>query len=332
MDTSTSKFRAAPPRAGVTPARGDPLAPVFEGLKARRRASLAGLSPGERHDLGACGVRFDGDWAHLDDDVGLLSATAVRGALDADTAAWLRELDLRAHIDSTNTALLARAADASIAGCVLAAEVQTAGRGRRGRTWLSPFGRNLAVSLGIGMTRRVAELGAVSLVVGGAVRAALGDCGVSDVELKWPNDVLLEGRKLAGILIELVRAVAPVEVVVGIGVNVGGAAAVAQRVEQSVADVAERIAKPSRNALLAAIVKRVVAACQRFDAEGFAPFRREWEQAHPHQGAQVTVTTVTESVSGTALGVAEDGSLRVRTATGIRAFSGGEVTLRETAP
>ena len=299
-------------------------------LALRRCASTAGLAQADLDYLGGIGIDLTGGTARLGKGFELLRHAAIRGELTADAASWLRELDLRPSIDSTNAALLARGAKESIDGCVLAAEVQLAGRGRRGRRWLSPFGRNIAVSLGIASRRPAAEIGALSLVVGLAVRAALADCGVRGAELKWPNDVLLEGRKLAGILIELVRAAAPVEVVVGIGVNVGGAGVVAGQIDQSIADVEERVAGPVRNALLAAIVNRVVAARAQFEEAGFAPFRQPWEDAHRFQGEAVAVTLPAGGgvVSGTVLGIAPNGALRLETSAGVREFNSGEVTMR----
>ena len=265
------------------------LAAVAEQLAERRWASIAGLDADDVEHMAALGVQIAEGCARLDDDIELLVASSIHSALDARAAAWLRELNVCPCIDSTNTALLAQAESRGIHGCVLTAEMQTAGRGRRGREWLSPFGRNLAVSVGLGTRRPPVELGALSLIAGLAVRAALEDCGLVGVELKWPNDVLLHGRKVAGILIELVRSTAPVDVVVGIGVNVCCRATVASRVDQTVADVAEQIPQPSRNALLAHIVNHLVAASERFEDAGFNPFRRNWQEAHRYHGAMVTV-------------------------------------------
>ena len=308
------------------------LGRVLEDLAASRTAGLAGLDHDSLDQLLALGVRV-GAQAQLDADVELLSASAIRSALTPQTATWLRELDVRAHIDSTNTTLLDRSARDGVAGRVLTAEVQTAGRGRRGREWLSPFGRNLAVSIGADIDRQAAELGTLSLVVGVAVRDALLEYGLSDLELKWPNDVLMEGRKLAGILIELARPTRPAQLVIGIGVNVGCRAAIADRVDQAIADVADQVQRPSRNRLLAGIVNHVVAACRRFDAQGFAPFRPRWERAHRYRGKAVTVTLPAsggpvDTVSGIALGVGGDGALLVETQHGVRQFIAGEVSLR----
>ena len=276
-------------------------------------------------------MQVAGSHAVLDDDVELLAAPTIRAFLTPQTAAWLRDLAIQPAIDSTNTALLGRAATAPIDGCVLTAEVQTAGRGRRGREWLSPFGRNLAVSIGLRSNRPPPQLGALSLVVGLAVRQALLAVGLDDVELKWPNDVLLHGRKLAGILIELVRATAPVEVVIGIGVNVGCRAMVAARVDQSVADVAEQIERPLRNELLANVLNQVVAAGERFERLGFDAFRTAWQDAHRYQdkAVEVTMPGAAETVFGTVLGITHEGALRLRTAGGVREFNAGEVTVRE---
>ena len=315
------------------------LGRVFDELASNRATRLAGLDADELDALAELGVRVDEERARLEPDIELLSAASIRERLAPATLAWLRDLEIRAHIASTNTSLLARATQGGIAGQVLAAEVQTAGRGRRGRNWLSPFGRNLAVSIGVAIARPVAEIGALSLVVGVAVRRALVEHGLTGVALKWPNDILLHGRKVAGILIELVRAVAPVEVVIGIGVNVGCAARVAERIDQSIADVAEQIDGPTRNALLARTLDQVVAACHGFDAAGFERFRDEWNDAHFYRGAQVVVTPadtggsehVSKSVAsfaGRVLDVGADGALRIETADGVRAFTGGEVTMR----
>ncbi|MDE0659649.1 MAG: biotin--[acetyl-CoA-carboxylase] ligase [Gammaproteobacteria bacterium] len=315
---------------------------VFDDLVLRRSSDLTGIPVPGMAALAALGVQVKDNRALLEPDIELLSVRAIRDGLAPATASWLRDLDVRAYIGSTNTSLLTAATGRRINGRVLAAEVQTAGRGRRGRNWLSPFARNLAVSIGVAVERPVPEIGALSLVVGIAVRRALVQHGVAGVALKWPNDILLEGRKLAGILIELVRSVAPVEVVIGIGVNVGCAARVAERIDQSIADVAEQIDGPTRNALLTRILDHVVAACREFDDAGFDPFRDEWNAVHYYRGARVVVTPTdgggpdtgkkpAASFTGKVLDVGPDGALRIETAYGVRSFTGGEVTMRDAA-
>ena len=314
------------------------LGTVFEELASHRTASIADLDGESLDQLKALGVHVV-DEAVLPADVDLLSAETIREALTPATAAWLRELAVHAHVGSTNTALLERADTDGVTGRVITAEVQTAGRGRRGRTWLSPFGRNLAVSIGVGIDRSPAELGALSLVVGLAVRDALFEYGLQQIDLKWPNDVLMQGRKVAGILIELALPTRPAQVVIGIGVNVGCRDAIADRVDQAVADVAEQVEHPSRNHLLGALVNHVVAACRHFAVHGFVPFRPLWDSAHHYHGREVTLTLPgpskrDDAISGTVLGVAGNGALRIASLSGVREIIAGEVSLRagESAP
>lgn len=306
------------------------LGQAFDELAHHGRAEVGDLAHVDLRRLAASGLEVANGQVRVGDDVELLREAEVRSALTPHAAAWLGRLEVRAHLPSTNTALLERAQAASVDGHVLTAEVQTAGRGRRGRDWHSPFARNLAVSLGVALPRPAAEVGAFSLVVGLAVREALADVGLREARLKWPNDVLLEGRKLAGILIEIGGAT-PRDAIVGIGVNVGGGAQVASRVDQPVADVTERVRPPVRNRLLAALINRLLAAKERFAASGFAPFVAEWERAHHHQNRAVTLLLPGNAapVTGTALGVSRDGALRLATAQGERAFVAGEVSLRD---
>ena len=306
------------------------LGQAFEELVRNGRAAVGDLAHAELRRLAASGLEVANGQVRVGDDVELLREAEVRSALTPHAAAWLARLEVRAHLPSTNTALLECAQAASVDGHVLTAEVQTAGRGRRGRDWHSPFARNLAVSVGVALPRPAAEVGAFSLVVGLAVREALADVGLQDAQLKWPNDVLLQGRKLAGILIEIGGAT-PRDAIVGIGVNVCGGAQVASRVDQPVADVTERVRPPVRNRLLGAMINRLVAAKERFAASGFAPFVAEWERAHHHQHRTVTLLLPGNAapVTGTALGVNRDGALRLATAHGERAFVAGEVSLRD---
>ncbi|MDE0349010.1 MAG: biotin--[acetyl-CoA-carboxylase] ligase [Gammaproteobacteria bacterium] len=301
---------------------------VFDELAARRVATVDPADTALLRELAAAGVSTDGNRAYLADSVELLSAERIRAHLAPPATEWLRALELAAHIPSTNTELVRRGSSGSIDGTALLAEVQTAGRGRRGRSWRSPFARNLALSVGIRIDRGLVEVGAVSLVVGVAVADALAAVGVDGVALKWPNDVLLEGRKLSGILTELPRAVAPPELVVGIGINVGGAAIVAREVDQGVADVTERVPDVSRNRLAGEVIDSVFDRCRRFEREGFEPLRSAYDALHGFHGETVRVVAGTESVAGVVLGVAADGALRLRTASGERRFSGGEVSLR----
>ena len=279
-------------------------------------------------ELAAYGVTVRGGHAILDEHLELLDANAIRTQLGAAANTWLKTLEVFPHIGSTNTELMQRAAGGEIDGTVLLAEAQTAGRGRRGRQWASPFARNLALSLGIRIRRPLEEIGAVSLAVGVAVAETLAAAGVRGITVKWPNDVLAHERKLCGILIELPGAATPPHVVVGIGVNMGSAAALAQRVEQPIADVLEHVPQASRNAVAGALIDAVVAMCRRFEADGFAAIKPAYEALHGFHGRPARIVTGAETFVGTVVGVDLDGALRLRGAAGERAFSAGEVSLR----
>ena len=309
-------------------AGGMPLGEVLEALAARREAFVDPEDLPLRGELAALGVRVRGDRAILDADVELLATAAIRSHTGAVGRAWLQRLEVCRHIDSTNTELMRRAIREEVDGTALLAEVQTAGRGRRGRGWASPFGRNVALSLGIRVRRPLAEVGAVSLAVGVAVARALAAAGVRDIALKWPNDVLAHGRKLCGILTELPGARGTPRVIIGIGVNVGAGDAVARQVEQPVADVWEDVPGASRNAIAGALIEAVVGVCRRFEAGGFAAIKPAYDALHCFHGRAARVVAGANAFAGTVAGVADDGALRLVAAEGERRFTAGEVSLR----
>ena len=301
------------------------LSAVFEQLAADRVASVVAA---DKPLLEHYGIAVCGDLAILGDDVELLRIERIRDQLGDTARAWLTRLRIRAHIDSTNSALMRAGQTRDIDGEVLIAETQTAGRGRRGREWMSPFGRNLAMSLGVRIDQPLHEIGAVGLAVGVAVADALVELGVRDVTLKWPNDVLLEARKLCGILIELPAAKEPACVVIGIGINIGGMSTVAPLLDQAVADVAEQVPDASRNRFAGMVIDAVYNACKQFETYGFSRMKSEYESLHRFHGESVRLIVGTEEVTGTVTGVGMDGALLLETESGIRNFVGGEVSLR----
>lgn len=253
-----------------------------------------------------------------------LDAVAARARLSPQAAAsfCLEALD---RTDSTNTRLMARAADGAPHGLVLAAERQSAGRGRLGRRWQAALGSGLTFSLLWRFSRSVAELSGLSLAVGVAMVRALSRLG-APVALKWPNDVLLDGRKLAGILIELSGdALGPATVVIGMGINVADPG----EVDQPVASLRDAGVAACRNEIWAALLDELHAVLSVFDREGFLAFRDEWSGYAAHRGAPVRLSfSHGEPIDGVALGVDDAGALRVDTGAGIRTFHVGEVSLR----
>jgi len=259
----------------------------------------------------------------------LLDMAELRAALTPEVAAQLRQVSLVLSTASTSADALQAAQSGERQGCLYLAEQQTAGRGRRGRPWVSPFGRNLYFSLAWTFAGGAAALEGLSLVVGLAVRQGLLDCGVAGLQLKWPNDLLRDGRKLAGILLEMSGDASGLcQVVIGVGVNVTMPAAVAASIDQPWADLSDGAAQLGRNRLLAAILNRLLPLLQRFSATGFAPFRAEWEACSAYAGKPVVLTTPRHRFTGICRGVDASGALLVEGADGVEAFHGGELSVR----
>ena len=289
---------------------------------------VALLGPGLADELRALGCVDRAAELVLAPGTELLDTGRIRPAFDDDVRQWLSSFEIRPTIGSTNDVLMGLAQSGSIDGRVLSAEIQTAGRGRRGRDWLSPFARNLAISVGVRIERPLSELGTLSLVVGVSLVQALTSFGLRDVAVKWPNDVLMDGRKLCGVLIELVRPTSPAEVIVGFGINMGCRQDVEGAIDQAIADVFDQRPGASRNELFAHVVNGVVAGCRRFGREGFAPFRDAWLAAHAFMDRSVVMVLPNESIPGVIRDISADGALLVDTADGRRTFTAGEVSLR----
>lgn len=227
---------------------------------------------------------------------------------------------------STNSALLAARLRRPV---LLAADEQTAGRGRRGRRWHSAPGCGVLFSLGLPMRRTARDLGGLSIVAGVATVRALRALGAADAALKWPNDLLARGAKLGGILVETRAQGAGSAAVIGIGVNYRNAAGLAARLRRGVAALEDCLRPlPSRNAVIGALARNVLAAVRAFDATGFEPFRSDWDGLHAYAGKALRVRLADGRVlAGVAAGLAADGALQLRTRGGLRTVRDGRVAL-----
>ncbi len=232
---------------------------------------------------------------------------------------------------SSNALLLQRAAQGAASGTLLAVEWQTAGRGRLGRTWHSGLGDALTFSLLWRFESGLAALSGLSLTVGVAMMRALQELGVPGATLKWPNDVLLKGGKLAGILLEAQGdMLGPSAVVIGIGINLHAPQLLRERINQEVSDLASLdVDVPDRNRVLAIVSKHLAQVLREFAGGGFAPLRDEWESHHFFQRRQAKLLLPDGSqVAGVVLGVTDEGALRLATEQGEQIFNAGEVSLR----
>ncbi|MFT5720412.1 MAG: BirA family biotin operon repressor/biotin-[acetyl-CoA-carboxylase] ligase [Motiliproteus sp.] len=265
--------------------------------------------------------------------INLLDRRIFESGLDAEVASSLSHIELALSLESTNKLAAAEAQLGNCHGRLYIAEQQTSGRGRRGRVWASPFARNLYFSLTWSFGGGAAALEGLSLVVGLALRNGLAALGVEAVQLKWPNDLLHQERKLAGVLLEMSGdASGQCQVVIGMGVNVAMPEGAATEVDQPWTDLQQILGEPlDRNRVLATLLNTLIPMLQQFERQGFAPFRDGWQQHNAHQGQQVRLSTESFSQQGECLGVDAKGALLLATDAGVKAFYGGELSLRALA-
>ena len=262
-----------------------------------------------------------------------LDSERIRSLLPPAVLAHVRGVEAAWTVDSTNSALLARP-NPPFGSCeVMLAEYQTAGRGRRGRAWLAPPGGSICLSLCWAFREVPQDLGALGLVVGVCALRALRESDLEDVKLKWPNDLVVEGEKLGGILIELrAESAGPACVVIGIGLNVALGEKLLQQIGETgtpaVDLVTAGLQQPSRNALAAALIGQLVRGLQVFGKEGLKPFAEEWRGADALRGRQIDVHTLEGVARGLARGIDLHGALVVETPQGVRRFISGDVTVR----
>jgi BirA family biotin operon repressor/biotin-[acetyl-CoA-carboxylase] ligase len=316
------------PASGDTLARaaGQTRAAVWKRIEALRQAGVSiAAQPGRGYAL----------VQPLD----LLAGAAIRAALPPSVQRQVAGLQVAWSIDSTNSELLRRPAPEASQTEILLAERQTGGRGRRGRVWASPLAAHLYLSLARSFGGGLARLGGLSLVAGVAVAEALQGLGFSEVRLKWPNDVVIAGpeglRKLGGVLIEgSGEHAGPARAVIGLGVNVRMPEAAARGIDQPWCDLAalsreSSSSLPERNAIAAGVLARLLPALDVFELEGLAPFLPRYAAVDALAGQPVTLHTAAGTQAGTALGVAEDGALRLRLDDGReQRVHAGEVSVR----
>lgn len=216
---------------------------------------------------------------------------------------------------------------------LLVANEQTAGRGRRGRRWHSAPGCGVLFSLGLPLGRAARVLGGLSIVAGVAAVRALRTLGAAEAALKWPNDLLLRGAKLGGILVQTRAQGAGSAAVIGIGVNHRNAQSLEARLRRGVAALEDALRPlPERNKVIGAMARELVAALRAFDAEGFGAFRDDWDALHAHAGQRLRVRLADgRQLAGIAAGLADDGALRLRTRGGLRTVHSGSVTRAQPA-
>lgn len=267
----------------------------------------------------------------LPEELELLDGDRIRALLADTSRDWIGDLEIHDTIASTSTHLMQKPAGQVQTGHVCLAERQSEGRGRRGRRWVSPFGSNIYLSLFWEFGLAPAALSGISLAAGLAVIRALHRLGVSDIGLKWPNDILCGERKLAGLLLEVSgEQSGPSRVVLGLGVNQRLTEAEGQAIDQPwiSLDQLPGGAGLSRNQVVAALLDDLVEVLSRFEERGLAAMLPEWRRHDLYDGKRVFLQMGSRQIEGIHRGVEASGALLLETAEGVHAYHGGEVSLR----
>ena len=274
--------------------------------------------------------RVSGRGYKLAAPVAPLDAKAIQAVLAEKAVSLPGTLTILEETDSTNRYFLKQAPTlASGSACI--AEVQTQGRGRRGRSWQATPYRNLVMSFAWRFDAGPSLVAGLSLAAGLAVLRALNEYGVPDLSLKWPNDVLARGRKIAGLLADVQgEAAGPCLVILGIGINAHMESAEAERIDQPWIDARSLLERPvDRNRLAGLVLAQLVQTCARYAGGGFGVFRDDWQRHHIYHQQPVRLLLADGVCPGVVDGVDDTGGLWLQQPDGTRRlFHSGEISLR----
>lgn len=254
----------------------------------------------------------------------------ILSRMDFDIRESLNDLEILDSVDSTNTAIQ-RLPVIRQHATVIMSEQQNAGRGRRGKNWHSPHGQNLYISMGWRFDKKLTELGCLPLVVALCVAGALQEAGLKGHKIKWPNDILLNGHKLSGILVEVNGdPLGPCDSILGVGINVHMPASdeAAAKIDQPWTNLESHLPGCSRNTLAALLLDALLTQLPLFASQGFEPFKTMWDQYDGLNGKFVDVTSGTEVIYGLAAGIDEQGALLLDTGGEVQHLHSAEVSLK----
>lgn len=282
-------------------------------------------------DLGLDVNAIPGKGYRLGQALELLDRNAILAHLSAHTCEALPLLEVHDCVDSTSTRLGVLAREGAASGTVCIAEAQTGGRGRIGRSWLSPFAGSVCLSL-LWHFDDLSALSGLSLAVGVAAVRALEACGLKGIGLKWPNDLLWRDRKLGGILLEVSGEVhGRHAAVIGMGLNVHISSQAGKDIDQAWTDLGT-IANgppPGRNLLIASLLNELVGLLQSYPEAGLPAYLEQWNALHCMQGRPVVLQQGAAAIRGVVQGVDPVGMLLLRLENGEqRAFASGDVRVR----
>lgn len=280
--------------------------------------------------LGLAYTAVSGKGYRLESPLELLSAEAIQQVLTNEAKALLGGLQIFEQIDSTNRYLSEQAQHQAVSGLFCLAEQQTAGKGRRGRQWVSPFGCNIYLSLLWRFQHGYAGAAGLSLAVGVAVIDALRELGIDGLGLKWPNDIYYQGKKLGGILIEMSgEADGPCHAVIGLGLNLYLPDSQAEGINQAWTDLSKVLGQrfSKRNLLVGYLIKHLLMLMADFETVGLPKYLPQWRHYDCLLGQAAQVFVGEQVFTGVVQGVDANGLLLFQHTDGkIQAFASGEVS------
>ncbi|MCW8988760.1 MAG: bifunctional biotin--[acetyl-CoA-carboxylase] ligase/biotin operon repressor BirA [Gammaproteobacteria bacterium] len=296
------------------------------------RAAIWKLMQKIENGLGLAVFAVKGKGYRLQQSLELLDKNIILDNLSEATASQLTHFDVLFEVDSTNTYLNNKSFDGATSGYLVLAEHQTKGQGRRGRTWVSPFGGNVYFSLLWRFQNGPAQLGCLGLVIAVAIVRVLHRLGITDAGVKWPNDIYWHDKKLAGILLEMRgEATGPCAVTIGVGVNIAmpvNDKDAIDKIDQPWVDLESILkTKVKRNHVAAMFVDEVFKVLNVFPQQ-HKELLLEWENMDVLKGQAIEVHLANDIVVGTALGINSAGALRLQANGKEMIFHSGEVSIR----
>ena len=281
------------------------------------------LLPFEISSVSGKGYRLEESMLVLDKDK-LLSYLTKQIALKLD------RIEVLLECPSTNQYLLEQSGQCMEDNILLLTESQTQGRGRRGRTWVSPFASNIYMSLSWGLGLSISEMSGLSLVVAISVANAIKNSGIENVKLKWPNDIYVDGKKISGVLLELRGEInSPCRAVIGVGVNVNMPDIAADKIDQPWTDMRSLVGTyVDRNIVIADIINELIPNLELFEQRGFSAFVEQWNNFDLLSNQAIEIIGHAVMKQGIARGVDAHGALLVEFENKIQPLYSGEVSIR----
>ncbi len=288
--------------------------------KTIKQLQQLGLDIESRHGMGY----------RLMQPVELLDSNLILQHLDKKALPLCKGIEVLFETDSTNQYLAERCTRESCSGHVVLAEHQSRGRGRRGNQWLSPMAGGISLSVAWRTDYSYASLGLLSLFVGVAVTRALTKTGIHELGLKWPNDILVNHKKLGGILVEMQgEANGPIEMVIGIGINHAIPAELRQAIDQPVTDIVSHAGKTvSRNELTATLISELLLLLDITTEDDHEALLQEWRQHDCYKDRMANLLLHESEISGQIMGVDDDGCLLIVVDGQVQRYMSGELSLR----